>query len=350
MVVSDTCGISRSFSVAVIDTSSPDCITQSHFSLSDSVICRGAIVALQNQSIAATHYKWTVNGITYAYTTDTTYTTNVPGIYAITLYAYIGTCVDSATADLLVEDTLHNSGVKDTFLCAPFSLSLNTHNANSVWSTSVDDSVVSISTEGTYWVQVTNSCGTARDSFHISSRQSPLFNLNAPIGYICDDQPDSTLLIATLTDSTGAPVMFIWSTGQTDTSAHSSQIIVYQAGSYAVTVSDGFCPLSMDTSIVSSSCDSICFAHIAVPDAFSPNGDGMNDTFHLLHFCEFKPFAMHVYNRWGELVFVSDDIDKGWDGTYKGKQQEEGVYWVWFSLSIEGKKAHYISGRVNLFR
>ncbi|MEX1187907.1 MAG: gliding motility-associated C-terminal domain-containing protein [Bacteroidia bacterium] len=55
-----------------------------------------------------------------------------------------------------------------------------------------------------------------------------------------------------------------------------------------------------------------------IPSAFTPNGDGVNDFFGVK--AEgLKEFKMEIYNRWGEVVFVSDDIKKLWDGTYEGK-------------------------------
>jgi gliding motility-associated-like protein len=333
----------------VVDTCSSTCPEQSHFVLRDSVVCRNARVNMVNQSIGATHYKWTVNGVIYAYVSDTSYVTNIPGTYTVTLYAYIGTCVDSSKHRFVVEDTIRTSGVMDTFVCVPYSLRLNTHYANSVWSTGVTDSVISVSTTGTYWAQVTNSCGTGRDSFNVSSKQSPLFEVNASDSVLCADQRDSSILTAILSDTTGPTVRFTWSTGITD-SAYSSQIIIFEADTYHVMVSDKYCPVTKDIAVSKVSCDSLCLVHVAYPDAFSPNGDGKNDTFHLLHFCKFDPFTMHIYNRWGELVFESHDIDKGWDGKYKGEPQASGVYWWYVSLSVNGRRTTNKSGKLTLFR
>lgn len=55
-----------------------------------------------------------------------------------------------------------------------------------------------------------------------------------------------------------------------------------------------------------------------IPSAFTPNGDGINDFFGVK--AEgLKEFKMEIYNRWGEIVFMSDDITELWDGTYEGK-------------------------------
>ena len=65
---------------------------------------------------------------------------------------------------------------------------------------------------------------------------------------------------------------------------------------------------------------------VYIPNAFTPNGDGLNDFFKIETIAEFKEFKMYIYDRWGELLFESDDKNYGWDGTYKGKPVQKGVY------------------------
>ncbi len=99
---------------------------------------------------------------------------------------------------------------------------------------------------------------------------------------------------------------------------------------------------------------------ITIPNAFTPNGSGgngggfdpmdlSNDVFY--PFIRFvKDFRMRLFNRWGELVFESNDIKQGWDGYYKGhpSQQDVYVYQVWVRF-VDNKEAQRI-GDVTLFR
>lgn len=74
--------------------------------------------------------------------------------------------------------------------------------------------------------------------------------------------------------------------------------------------------------------------HTPIPDnvatlvvnAFSPNGDGINDIFRVVSNEPIVSLNLQVYNRWGQLVFESHNIQDGWDGRYKGANQEIGVY------------------------
>lgn len=88
-----------------------------------------------------------------------------------------------------------------------------------------------------------------------------------------------------------------------------------------------------------------------IPSAFSPNGDGVNDVFRIvgpLNIARLKTFA--IYNRWGEKIFTTENINQGWDGTFQGKQQPIGVYiWMLDAESIDGEDISR-KGNVTLVR
>jgi gliding motility-associated-like protein len=87
------------------------------------------------------------------------------------------------------------------------------------------------------------------------------------------------------------------------------------------------------------------------PTAFSPNGDGSNDFFHHLYSVGLLDLYYAVYNRWGELVFeTTDPQSKGWDGLFKGKKCDVGVY-VWKADAgfVNGARSK-TSGNVTLIR
>jgi len=75
-----------------------------------------------------------------------------------------------------------------------------------------------------------------------------------------------------------------------------------------------------------------------LPNAFTPNNDGINDVF-LLKGVFVNGFYMAIYDRWGRQVFESRDINMGWDGRYMGRDMPEGVYAVvvW-GLGFDGQR------------
>ncbi|PKQ64318.1 hypothetical protein BZG02_05740 [Labilibaculum filiforme] len=87
---------------------------------------------------------------------------------------------------------------------------------------------------------------------------------------------------------------------------------------------------------------------IFVPNAFTPDGNGVNDTFgpSITGDIAGEDIEMFIYNRWGELIYEFTDLGQGWDGTYKGQMAKTGVY-VWV-LIVNGKARQ--DGNVSLIR
>jgi gliding motility-associated-like protein len=92
--------------------------------------------------------------------------------------------------------------------------------------------------------------------------------------------------------------------------------------------------------------------NLLVPTAFSPNGDGLNDVFHVNLSPRLSLESFNIFNRWGEQVYsYPDDGNQGWDGMFKGREQAMAVY-VWTATArniITGKKI-IRTGQVTLLR
>lgn len=90
-------------------------------------------------------------------------------------------------------------------------------------------------------------------------------------------------------------------------------------------------------------------AQIFVPDAFSPNGDQANDVF-LVKGSTSDLFRLTVYSRWGQAIFSSSDITKGWDGTINGQPAIEGQYMYRIEIEDPDGNKTVRSGAVLLLR
>jgi len=87
-----------------------------------------------------------------------------------------------------------------------------------------------------------------------------------------------------------------------------------------------------------------------IPNAFTPNGDGRNDIFKLYPANdEVRLLDLSIYNRWGQRLFNSSNVNEGWNGTYKGELQKIDVYFYRAEFSI-GAKNYIYQGDVNLLR
>ena len=68
---------------------------------------------------------------------------------------------------------------------------------------------------------------------------------------------------------------------------------------------------------------------IYVPNAFTPNGDGLNENFKpSLSGVDTEGYEFFIFNRWGELLYETNNLTHGWNGTYQGKLVRNGVY-IW---------------------
>ena len=94
---------------------------------------------------------------------------------------------------------------------------------------------------------------------------------------------------------------------------------------------------------------------LSVPNAFTPNGDGLNDEFRVAY-KSLERYSITIQNRWGRTVYTSKDPGKGWDGTINGRPAAEGTYYYiivayGYDVDLKGKQVKYrLSGDINLIR
>lgn len=149
-----------------------------------------------------------------------------------------------------------------------------------------------------------------------------------------------------------APSGFTYSWTPTDglSSPNSQQTnaTVFETTNYTVSVSDGICTESatVQVKVMAVVCDR---TFVYVPNAFSPNGDGENEMLYVRSAIateiEFK-----VFDRWGELVFETTDINTGWDGTFRGKKLDPDVYDYYLRAVCVGGNEEIIKGNITLLK
>jgi gliding motility-associated-like protein len=89
--------------------------------------------------------------------------------------------------------------------------------------------------------------------------------------------------------------------------------------------------------------------YIYIPNAFTPNGDNVNDVF-IVRSKNLTSGTMLIYDRWGNKVFESDDINVGWNGMYKGEMQQQEAYGFYFTGICDGGATITIKGNVTLLK
>lgn len=119
----------------------------------------------------------------------------------------------------------------------------------------------------------------------------------------------------------------LWSTGSTD-----KKIRVNAPGTYEVVLSHPQCGVFTDKVTIT---EYYCDCEVAVPNAFSPNNDGKNDYFGVVRSedCPVNGYILRIFNRWGQMVFESYDVNKPWDGYFEGVPVAQDVYFYYIQLN-----------------
>jgi len=86
-----------------------------------------------------------------------------------------------------------------------------------------------------------------------------------------------------------------------------------------------------------------------VPNAFTPNGDQINDRFTIVG-TYIAEYSLVVMDRWGQVMFTSASLDSHWDGMYNGEDAQEGVYTWQVKATDTSGKSHRKNGQVSLIR
>jgi gliding motility-associated-like protein len=223
----------------------------------------------------------------------------------------------------------------DTAICAGATLTLfaNDPNATYQWQDNSTGNTFLVDQPGTYWVEVISVCATIRDSITIALHTPPVVDLGTDTLFC---QGTSLRL-----DVAQENVTYHWQ----DNSAASGYTI-RETGRYWVMV-EGPCDVVGDTvDVVVKDCNCDVF----VPNVFTPNADGVNDTVIPRINCPLVNYTFVVFNRWGTAVFETDSPEIEWDGFIDQTALATGVYPYYMKFkSTEGFEG-VRSGSITLLR
>lgn len=296
----------------------------------DTSFCNGQSITL-SAGTGFTSYQWNNGG------TNAQATISNKGIYSV-----IGTTAEGCKSydTLQVLNVYANPVVrlnKDTTLCMGASRLLDAGNFSSyLWNNGSVAQSITVTGPGIYKVTVTdvNGCkGTDSSSIKVLHPLPARFLL-----------PDTSIC------SYGSLVLFANTNFQSylwNTNAGTSTIEIKKPGQYWLQVTDTNGCLGKDTVTV---LQKECMVGLYVPTAFTPDGNGLNDDFKPMLFGDVEQFQFTVFNRWGQILFQTNDRLKGWDGNWKGTPQIPGIY-IWScSYKLANEKPVLRSGTVTLIR
>lgn len=200
----------------------------------------------------------------------------------------------------------------DTLLCPSGSLTLQDKSGTTfdsyLWSTGQTTPAISIAQPGKYWLRAITNCGsqTVTDTVIVSRLAFPQPTLTQDSA-IC--QHEGVLINAEIPGAA-----YRWQDGSTNA--------VYQAtkpGNYEVDITFRGCIQKFSVKIGP-------YEKLVMPNIFTPNNDTRNDIFTPMEICGVAAGTLKIFNRWGQLLFETSDLGKGWNGSINGKKAADGVY------------------------
>jgi len=264
--------------------------------------------------------------------TDSFIVVKKPGTYLLTVN-YNG-CTATDSVHLKVITPFADIG-PDRTVCEGKSVTIqyNTSNERYLWSNGDTTNSINVSNGGKYWLRIDSAGCIASDTMTLSLLPLPV-PLSHAVFHSCI-YDSSTINLA----DTGQ-FNCLWQNGDT---THS--ITINKPGIYKVllTASNG-CDIQ-DSFIVLNGCTDEIF----IPNSFTPNGNGHNDTFKAIG-VNVMNFKMDIFNRWGEHIFSSSAIENGWDGNFKGMVVPEGIYLYVVNYQFQDQKRGYMSDKITVIR
>ena len=258
------------------------------------------------------------------------------GIYTDSLHTQFG-CDSIITTNLIVHSKPNPALGQDRGLCAGQSLILNPGAFTSYeWQDKSAAPIFSVQDVGIYWVKVTdnNNC-TSVDTMEVKNVFANPSDFLKHSDSVCQYQPLTIRPIANYKN-------YFWSTG-----SPAPSITVNDAGNYVLTVTDNNNCVGKDTIVV---LPKECLVGFYMATGFTPNNDGKNDYCRPLLFGDVDKFHFTIYDRWGQKVFETTELQKGWDGNVGGIAVETSVF-VWTcTYQFKGQKQMFAKGTVTLIR
>lgn len=271
--------------------------------------CDGYSAQLYNLSTGSTQFIWSFGDNTTSTTTNPVHAYAGPGSYVVVLGVIDPVCVDTAYLEqriTFVPASITYSATSPLALCNGESIQVDAGAGYDgyQWATGQTTRSITVSEPGAYIVTVNDGSCLGTDTIFV--QPTPQYASMA----------DVTTCVATSASVSPTFVVqsIIWNTGST-----SPVLNVSAQGEYWFNAIDQFgCPVSDTVRVVIAE---LGRGTAFIPNVFTPNGDGQNDTFQVEGLA-IDDFRMEIFNRWGQKLYETTSVSKGWNGGLDNRTSE----------------------------
>ncbi len=296
--------------------------------INDTTICPGDQVTWFISGANGATILWNDNS------NDTLHTVG-PGTYSV--YYDLAGCANYDTATVSTFNLSTGGLPNDMDLCFPDTLTLTASPGavSYLWQDGSTNQTFDAMAPGTYFVDVTFGNCHAYDTVMLSQKYLNI-NLLPDTAWFCEGE--NVEVKVNLNNAT-----YLWSTGNT------AQFATFNTVTTASVIASQAGCLALDTIDIK---EVICYCNIYVPNSFTPNNDEKNEWFRPVMCNSIDTYTFQIFNRWGQEIFTTSDLTKGWDGKHSGTDAPEGVYTYQITYDswavFENEKT--VRGQVNLIR
>ncbi|MBC8045325.1 MAG: gliding motility-associated C-terminal domain-containing protein [Fimbriimonadaceae bacterium] len=315
-------------------------------------VCTGDTTTFSVPYFLSTYYDWTISGGTIVDTANNEIDVvwDETGVYTLTIFALNECGSGTGNKNITVIQTTPINDLPDQLICTGTVVNLNANtpgvteymwyiDSSNVWTdfyfTTAPD------TTTTYVILAEDEEGCPSTDTITIFIENPEFET---------DTAEYCIGANTILDAGHPGSTYNWNTGE-----NTQTITSGVAGNYTVTIDPPDKVCNITKTIILNEVIEGCPPIIYIPNAFSPNNDGVND-FTMLIGVAVSDLHLSIYNRWGELVYETNDIniinntDIGWDGKQNGEDAEMGVYAYLLTATGEDGSVLQRKGNITLVR
>lgn len=373
----------------------------------DTTVCQNQLPLLLTAPLGYDSIKWSTGATTQ------TINAMQAGIYWVKCTANgCGSLTD--TIKITTTNSLPITALKDTTLCqnqGALVLNAPTGFATYLWSNGANTQSISVTQSGTYNVTAHYACGTFKDTVLVAINANPMPPIAKDTAF-CQNEVNPRIIVAgqnikwyqtaTISTATTAPVLtsefaqvytyyltqtinncesnrdmvrvtiypipeialptdtlvcekklarigvpynslyfYLWNTHQT-----TSYIVADTSGLYTLQVKNNCGEVYKSIQVTYENCDKCLF----IPNAFTPNNDGLNDEFEVKTVCPIEFYSLKIYNRWGQKIAEYDSPQAKWSGEKNNITQQQDVYVYVIDVTYTNRKTEHHYGHVTLLK